>query len=78
MSGVCDLSNENISVEMALAIVLDNSESFGTEKTELTRSLNRVLKEAVFADRDFPPFDRVSMDGIAIRFDSFQPETENF
>lgn len=78
MSGVCDLSNENISVEMALAIVLDNSESFGTEMTELTRSFNRVLKEAVFADRDFPPFDRVSMDGIAIRFDSFQAGNRKF
>ncbi len=34
-------------------------------------SLGRVLKENIVADRDFPPFNRVSMDGIGICFDSF-------
>jgi molybdopterin molybdotransferase len=78
MSGVCDLSNENISVEKALAIVLSSAESFGTEKVELTNSFNRVLKEAIFADRDFPPFDRVSMDGIAIQAASFHSGQRTF
>ncbi|MDZ7612389.1 MAG: molybdopterin molybdotransferase MoeA [Flavobacteriaceae bacterium] len=78
MSGVCDLSNENISVEKAFAIVLSNAESFGTEKVELTESFNRVLKEAIFADRDFPPFDRVSMDGIALQETSFHSGRRQF
>lgn len=30
------------------------------------------MKEDIVADRDFPPFDRVSMDGIAINFESFK------
>ncbi len=34
-------------------------------------SLGRILKENITADRDFPPFNRVSMDGIAISYDSF-------
>jgi molybdopterin molybdotransferase len=34
--------------------------------------LGRILKEDIIADRDFPPFDRVSMDGIAIHFESFR------
>lgn len=78
MSGLCDLSNENISVDKALALVLSNAENFGTEKVELTNSFNRVLKEAIFADRDFPPFDRVSMDGIAIQEASFQSGRRQF
>ena len=35
-------------------------------------SLGRVLKENIYADRDFPPFNRVSMDGIAISHRVFE------
>ncbi len=38
----------------------------------LIQSLGRVLAEDLVADRDFPPFDRVTMDGIAIRFENFK------
>jgi len=37
----------------------------------LLDSLNRVLGEDVPADRDFPPYHRVTMDGIALAFESF-------
>ena len=39
-----------------------------TISVPLSKSLGRVLAEDIFADRDFPPFDRVMMDGIAIRY----------
>jgi molybdopterin molybdotransferase len=39
-----------------------------TEPCELERAAGRVLREAVAADLDQPPFDRVAMDGIALRF----------
>ena len=35
-------------------------------------SAGKVLAEKVHADRDFPPFDRVAMDGIAISFQEWQ------
>ena len=38
----------------------------------LADSLGRVLKEKILADRDFPPFNRVSMDGIAISHGVFE------
>ena len=41
------------------------------EEVAFANSLGRVLKEEIFADRDFPPFNRVSMDGIAISHNSF-------
>lgn len=41
--------------------------AFGTETVALDRTIGRVLRQAVHAERDQPPFDRVMMDGIAIR-----------
>ena len=56
----------------ALEIILNNSQNFGVEEVNFINSLGRVLKENIVADRDFPPFNRVSMDGIGISFDSFK------
>lgn len=67
-----------ISVKEATSIILNNTEIFGVETIPLTNTLNRVLKESVFADRDFPPFDRVSMDGIAISKASFDKGIRSF
>lgn len=36
------------------------------EQCALTASVGRVLRETVAADRDLPPHDRVTMDGIAV------------
>lgn len=38
----------------------------------------RILAEPVHADRDFPPFDRVAMDGIAISFAMFSKGKREF
>lgn len=60
-----------ISVEEALEIIQTTVKDFGTEEVPLEAALGRVLREDLYADRDFPPFDRVTMDGIAIRQASF-------
>ncbi|GAB3989283.1 molybdopterin molybdotransferase MoeA [Spirosoma daeguense] len=44
----------------------------------LLEAQGRVLREPVFADRDFPPFDRVAMDGIAIRFADVSARNRTF
>lgn len=61
-----------ITVEEAIEILSDQVRDFGTEPVSLDHAYGRVLREEVFADRDFPPFDRVTMDGIAINFQAFQ------
>src|SRR5947208_9556721 len=33
----------------------------------LLESLNRILAESIYADRDFPPFPRATRDGYAVR-----------
>lgn len=55
-----------ISHPEALEKVLATITNFGTEKVALLESVNRILAEDIFADRDFPPFDRVTKDGIAV------------
>ena len=52
--------------------------SLPAEKVSFADSLGRVLKEEIVADRDFPPFDRVMMDGIAIRFSSWMDGKRDF
>lgn len=41
------------------------------ERIPISQAINRVLAEPILADRDFPPFNRVAMDGIAIQYDQF-------
>jgi len=49
--------------EAAIAAALPAA---ATERIPLAECAGRVLREAVQAERDAPPFDRVTMDGIAI------------
>ncbi|NNL09850.1 MAG: molybdopterin molybdotransferase MoeA [Croceitalea sp.] len=56
-----------ISFDEAYKIVLDSHMDFGTETVDLKAANGRVLAEHVKADRNFPPFDRATKDGIAIK-----------
>lgn len=38
----------------------------------LEKALGRILRQQVVADTDFPPFNRVMMDGIAIKFEDVE------
>ena len=67
-----------VSVTEAADIIFSNLYEPSVESVPLTDSVNRVLSEKIMADRDFPPFDRVSMDGIAIRFQEFKSGQKEF
>lgn len=67
-----------ISVAEASSIILSHRFKPAVEKIDLNRSCGRILAETIFADRDLPPFDRVSMDGIAIRSESFNKGARQF
>ncbi len=67
-----------ISVEEAKHIILNSTHEFGVEEIPFIKSVGRILKETIVADRDFPPFNRVSMDGIAIDFNAFQKGQREF
>lgn len=55
-----------ISVSEASSIILSHSIETGLQEISIQEACGRILREEVQADRDFPPFDRVAMDGIAI------------
>ncbi len=65
-------SSTAISVAEATMIVLDNAMSATAESLPLQQAVGGVLREDIQADRDFPPFDRVTMDGIAIAYEAFE------
>ena len=67
-----------ISVEKATQIVLENALLLPDETVPFQNALGRILREPLTADRDFPPFDRVSMDGIAICFANFEAGQRKF
>lgn len=54
-----------ISVAEALKIVLENSWQAPIIEVVVQAANGKVLAENIYAERDFPPFDRVTMDGIA-------------
>ena len=70
--------NPLISVKDAVRIVMDHTEDFATEIVSFDKAHGRILKEEVKADRDMPPFDRVSMDGIAINSNAFKQGKRSF
>ena len=67
-----------ISVQEATEIVNNHLGNFGEEKVSLSKCVNRVLTEDISADRDFPPFNRVMMDGIAINFKAWKQGSKSF
>ena len=52
--------------------------NLSSTKVPLEKALGRVLQQTIVADADFPPFDRVMMDGIAVRFDDMKNGIREF
>lgn len=65
-----------ITYEQALEIVKANIRLLATEKVEMMKSLNRVLREDIFSDMNMPPFDKSAMDGYACRREDIANELE--
>ena len=67
-----------IDFRKAQELVLQQARSFGTERVPLEQAVGRVLAETIRADRDYPPFDRASMDGYAVRYDDVEKGIRRF
>ena len=61
-----------ISVNEALKIVKENAFTPSISEVPVLESLGLILAENIIADRDFPPFNRVAMDGVAIAHNTFR------
>ena len=67
-----------IEVKQATEIVLNHPAILPKKEVPLSEGLGYVLVNELVADRDFPPFNRVTMDGIAINVDQFNQGTRSF
>jgi molybdopterin molybdotransferase len=62
----------------AEAIILASTPPMPTEDVPLAEAHGRVLRANVRADRDLPPFDRVMLDGYALRAAAWATGTRTF
>lgn len=67
-----------ITVEEAEKIILAQATDYGAEIVPFELALGRVLAENIKADRDLPPFNRVTMDGIAINYQAIEGGISTF
>ncbi len=67
-----------ISVAEAERRVLEGVESLPEEACVLAEAHGRILRQALVADRDLPPFDRVMVDGFAVRHAAWQAGIRRF
>lgn len=67
-----------ISVEEALDIVRAQAINLPPVEVPLQAAHQKILREPLRADRDFPPYDRVTMDGIAIAYADFAGGRRSF
>ncbi|MEJ2585005.1 MAG: hypothetical protein P8Z38_08160 [Robiginitalea sp.] len=72
------MENTFITYEKALSILEAHREGFPEESRNLADCVGQYLAEDLISDRDFPPFDRVTMDGIAISHATFGGGSREF
>lgn len=65
-------------VEQAEKLIQSQIRNFGTEYIPFELALGHVLAEDIIADRDMPPFNRVTMDGIALSYKSIEKGIQSF
>ena len=65
-------------VEQAEKLILDQIKNYGEETIPFELALGKVLAESIKADRDLPPFNRVTMDGIAINYQAIENNISTF
>jgi molybdopterin molybdotransferase len=67
-----------ITVEEAEKIILAQTTDYGAEIVPFELALGRILAENIKADRDLPPFNRVTMDGIAVNYEAIADGISTF
>jgi len=67
-----------ITVEEAEKIIQAELRDYGVEIMPFELTLGRVLAENIKADRDLPPFNRVTMDGIAVNYAAIENGQSSF
>ena len=67
-----------ITTNEAREAILESMPEFGSESVATDSSTARTLRQIIVAERDQPPFDRVTMDGIALCHSDFASGMRTF
>jgi molybdopterin molybdotransferase len=67
-----------LTVAEAEKIIQSTTKDYGTQTVPFEQALGRGLAEDIKADRDLPPYNRVTMDGIAISYKAFERGIRGF
>lgn len=67
-----------VTVAQADKIIQSQLHNFGMEEIFYEAAPGRVLAENIYADRDLPPFNRSTVDGIAIDFEAYNAGQRSF
>ena len=67
-----------ITTNEAREAILESMPEFGSESVATDASTARTLRQIIVAERDQPPFDRVTMDGIALCHSDFASGMRTF
>ncbi|MDQ3291494.1 MAG: molybdopterin molybdotransferase MoeA [Bacteroidota bacterium] len=67
-----------ITVDEAFARIISSKIDLPITEVDLGEAVGKVLREPIHADRDFPPYNRVTMDGIAIRYEAYKAGEDTF
>ncbi|QNF33412.1 molybdopterin molybdotransferase MoeA [Adhaeribacter swui] len=67
-----------IPVDEAFARIMAQKIELPVAEVSLEEAVGKILREPIYADRDFPPYHRVTMDGIAIRYESYLAGEDTF
>jgi len=73
-----EFSRTVITVREAEKTILQTIGLLGTERVDLEDALGRCLREPVLSDRPLPPFDRSTMDGVALSSCAYQMGRRRF
>jgi molybdopterin molybdotransferase len=67
-----------VEVAAAVQLIRERMPRYGSRLVPLQSARGAILRQEIVAERDQPPFDRVTMDGIAIRFADFDGGIRKF
>jgi molybdopterin molybdotransferase len=67
-----------INVSTAEKLIYEAMPAYDSESVELAAAAGQILQQKIVAERDQPPFDRATMDGIAINSSALQNQTRQF
>ena len=67
-----------LTVDQALEILQGSASPLGVVELPLAQALGHALAEEIRADRPLPPFNRVTMDGFALRAADLQSKEQQF